>query len=63
MSATVPPPGDVGIRLHGQPANVAATLAALRAVFPDATASRPYPDRAGGRVRVYLTATTPTRPR
>lgn len=49
------PPGAVTLRLHGQPADVAAALAALHAVFPAAPASRPYPDRAGGRIRIYLT--------
>ncbi len=43
--------GPVGIRLRGAPADVAAVLAVLRA----GQAGRAYPDRAGGRIRVYLT--------
>lgn len=52
-------PAGVAIRLHGHPADVAAALETLRAVFPDTAVSRPYRDRAGGRVRIYLT-TRPT---
>ncbi|KJE25560.1 hypothetical protein FF36_00176 [Frankia torreyi] len=47
--------GPVGIRLHGAPTDVAAVLAVLRAALLTGTASRPYPDRAGGRIRIYLT--------
>ncbi|SBW19517.1 hypothetical protein FDG2_1421 [Candidatus Protofrankia californiensis] len=50
-------PTGVTIRLHGQPADVAATLTVLRGLFPHAAVSRTYHDRAGGRIRIYLTPT------
>ncbi|EFC80269.1 hypothetical protein [Parafrankia sp. EUN1f] len=53
------PPPKVAIRLHGHPADVAETLTDLRGLFPAALVSRAYPDRAGGRVRIYLTIPRP----
>ncbi|CUU57826.1 hypothetical protein Ga0074812_11528 [Parafrankia irregularis] len=55
----ITPPPKVAIRVHGQPADVADTLTKLRGLFPTALVSRPYPDRAGGRVRIFLTIPRP----
>jgi hypothetical protein len=49
----------VRIRLHGAPAEIAATLAALAQVLDIAQISRPYPDRPPSTLqRVYLDASS-----
>jgi hypothetical protein len=46
------------LRLHGTPAECAVAVAGLRRTpgLHIVDQSRPYPDRTGGLVRVYLTA-------